>query len=64
MEWIKCSDEVPDNRKMVLLVAINQGPKGSYTTDMYCGWRNGYEWSRWPHPFKPTHWLPLPEPPK
>lgn len=64
-EWIRIEDELPKNRLMVLLVAVNVGPQGNYTTDTYCGWRDGFEgWSRWPHKFRPTHWMPLPEPPK
>ncbi len=33
-----------------------------YTTDPWCVWRekNG-SFTRWPHPFPPTHWAPLPD---
>lgn len=36
-----------------------------YDTDAYCVWRdhNG-RFVRWPHPFPPTHWTPLPPPPR
>lgn len=35
-----------------------------YTSDPYCVWP-GYTggWVRWPHPFRPTHWVKLPAPP-
>lgn len=37
---------------------------GTYTTDPYCVWRTfDGDFARWPHPFRPTHWMPLPAPP-
>lgn len=33
------------------------------TSDPYCVWRNPLgSFARWPHPFPPTHWYPLPTP--
>jgi hypothetical protein len=34
-----------------------------YTTDPYYVWRDsdGEGFVRWPHPFPPTHWHPMPE---
>ena len=36
----------------------------NYTTDPYCVWpgKDG-GWVRWPHPFPPTHYMPLPAAP-
>jgi len=67
--WIKCSDQLPDSKQPVIMIAVGVGPRGNYTTDQYCGWLSG-EWSsplwvRWPHvDFAPTHWAEQPEPPK
>lgn len=34
-----------------------------YTSDPYCVWRDpDGSFARWPHPFQPTHWYPLPTP--
>ena len=59
MEWIKCSDQLPQEGKVVLLC-----DQGGYMT---AGWlHNGrfyLESMVWfQHEF--THWMPLPEPPK
>ena len=35
-----------------------------YTTDPYCVWPDDEgDFARWPHPFPPTHWTPLPAAP-
>jgi len=63
-EWIACSERMPDIRRLVLLIAINAGPRGNYTTDHWVGWRDGGGvWARWPHKFPPSHWMPLPAAP-
>jgi len=62
--WVKCSGQLPEESTVVLVVAIGVGPRSDYTTDMYCGWYCNEVWSRWPHPFPPTHWMTLPEAPK
>ncbi len=37
----------------------------NYTTDPYGVWQPTLgKFERWPHPFAPTHWLPLPTPPE
>lgn len=53
----------PGFRVPVLL--IGRYPTGNGWSDIYHGWRNagGSNWARWPHDFKPTHWMPLPAPP-
>lgn len=61
-EWVSVEDRLPENKLMVLMVGINKGQRGDYTTDMYTGWHDG-EWVRWVHSFDPTHWMPLPSPP-
>lgn len=58
-------DTLPVGAPPVLL--IGQYPLQSVTpvwSDIYHGWkdRNG-DWSRWPHSFEPTHWMPLPAAP-
>lgn len=66
-EW-KPISELPAERKMVVLVAIdvlipiNETRSTLYSTDPYCGWRNSDgSFARWPHPFPPTHFATLPE---
>lgn len=54
---------------MFLVIGITQGNVFTggrpYTTDTYCVWQNSKgEFSRWPHNWPPTHWMPLPQPPK
>ena len=52
----------PPDRQMVMLIA--RYPTGTDWTDIYNGWRNSDgDWTRWPHNFPPTHWMPLPSPP-
>ena len=47
--------------KGIMLIA--RTPNG-YLSDPYFSWWDKDKWARWPHPFPPTHWLYLPEPPK
>lgn len=59
--WNAIDERVPSPKVMVILIGANVGPRGDYTTDPYCGWRNADDsWARWPHPFPPTHWAPIP----
>jgi hypothetical protein len=67
-EWIKCSETLPPEQKLVLLVAIFDVDGDNYATDQHVGWRYfNYEdeqsWCRWPHVDPPTHWMTLPDPP-
>ena len=61
-------DTAPATRQpfsMFVVVAIDAdtGYHGApYTSDPYCVWREvDGSFARWPHPFPPTHWLPLPD---
>jgi hypothetical protein len=56
-------DSAPPYRVPVLL--IGRYPTGTSWSDIYHGWRNagGSNWERWPHDFRPSHWMPLPQPP-
>lgn len=49
----------------VQVLLIGKYPTGYGWSDIYHGWRNagGSNWDRWPHNFRPTHWMPLPAPP-
>jgi len=62
-EWISVETEMPEEKLMVLIVAIKIGPNKDYTTDMYCSWFDGCRFPRWPHDADVTHWMPLPSPP-
>jgi hypothetical protein len=68
MNWIPI-DIAPRSRKpfeMFVVIAMNVKPLPSsapYTSDPYCVWREADgSFARWPHPFAPTHWCPLPRP--
>lgn len=55
-EWIPCSDRMPEVRVEVLVwdgTGIYQA-----TLRYHGGWASAYG------PLQPTHWQPLPEPPK
>jgi hypothetical protein len=56
-------DTAPPYRVPVLLIA--RYPTGHGWTGIYYGWRNagGANWERWPHDFRPTHWMHPPAPP-
>ena len=69
MEW-QPSETAPKDRKMFVVQAFDvetglSTPSGGcrYTTDPWCVWYSNGEFVRWPHPFPPTHWLPLPKAP-
>jgi len=50
--------------KMFVVIAMGVKVTESsppYTSDPYCVWKDPEgSFARWPHPFEPTHWLPLP----
>ena len=59
-EWISVKDRLPEDD---LLVLITDGLSlGDYEIARW----NGSYWTRkaWPLGYEPTHWMPLPEPPK
>ena len=61
MEWISVKDRLPPENE-ALIVCIN----GQVTT----AWREGEDWTAWflvmgfIKSYAPTHWQPLPLPPK
>lgn len=72
MEWLPI-ETAPEGhvrpREMFVVRAFGVQPPGTksvtYTSDPWCTWRTldgGF--ARWPHPFEPTHWMPLPLPPE
>jgi hypothetical protein len=46
-------------KEMFVVIAIGANG-GKYNTDPYCVWYDDGDFIRWPHSFKPTHWMPLP----
>lgn len=50
--------------KKTMFIAIAFDVEGvasaPYTTDPYCVWKVDDLFARWPHPFPPTHWCPIP----
>lgn len=65
MNWEPISTAPKEWKPFEMFVVIGINVKLStsrpYTTDPYCVWRNLDEsFARWPHPFEPTHWCPLP----
>jgi len=70
MNW-QPIETAPVGRKMFVVCAFNavvdrMSPhRRLYTSDPYCVWQDSRGmFSRWPHHFSPTHWMPLPEPPE
>jgi hypothetical protein len=64
-EW-KPISEATVGRAMFVVRAFNVSLGGRpYTSDPYCVWQDTPGvFVRWPHHFAPTHWMPLPQPPK
>ncbi|ELF8990147.1 DUF551 domain-containing protein [Salmonella enterica] len=62
MEWIKCSDLLPDNTEFVLCIEKRSG-YGTYGQPFVC-WHDGDGWVGKTN-YRPTvtHWMPLPAPP-
>lgn len=59
MEWIKCSERLPDDNKMVLVFEHDKnGDGGSY--NIVWGWSVDVAFKRG----ITSHWMPLPKPPK
>ena len=61
----KSIDSAPIGMDMFVVKAfdVNDGHTGgqAYTSDPWCVWQEKEgEFSRWPHRFKPTHWIELP----
>ena len=63
--WRKI-ETAPKDRTMFVVRGFNVAVRKDYhyDTDPYCVWATGDGFKRWPHPFKPTHWMPLPATPK
>lgn len=66
MNWQPIDTAPKDGLVMFVVRAFNVEwkPGFRYTSDPYCVWVERGEFVRWPHAFAPTHWAPLPEPPK
>ena len=64
MDWIKCSEMMPDNFDMIIFCAHNK----FVSCGRYCGIKNGHktwesdEYVYWDD--EVSHWMPLPDPPK
>lgn len=61
MEWIKCSDRMPRDHEVVLVLDYSQSVNKGYWFDSEKMWW-GSEWMC--EEGDVTHWMPLPEPPK
>lgn len=67
-QWQDIETAPRGTKRMFVVIAINVcigGPDWRYMTEPYCVCRDAKDgFAKWPHPFPPTHWLSLPEPPK
>ena len=66
MDWISVKDRVPEPDQDVLVYNPKDGINlGEFDPDQVSeydsGWTTFYEWAP---TMSPTHWMPLPEPPK
>lgn len=59
-EWQPIETAPKEKTPMIVVIGLF----GNYVTDPYCVFYSNNEWCRWPHVKQPTHWMPLPEPPK
>jgi hypothetical protein len=59
--WRPIDSAPTEVKRMFVAIAIHSPVANNYTSDPYCVWvENDGTFARWPHPFPPTHWLPLP----
>ena len=58
--WIPVSERLPEREKVVLVC----GSRGGIYTAFYKGSRYWHKLNSRSHFCEPTHWMPLPEPPK
>lgn len=66
MGWLPI-ESAPVGKTMFVAKAFAQQIVGSmmYDSDPWCVWQSSLgSFERWPHRFPPTHWMPLPPPPK
>lgn len=58
-------ENAPIGKEMFVAIAIDISPTYgilSYTSDPYVVWQpERGEFKRWPHPYPPTHYYPLPD---
>lgn len=62
-------ETAPIGKTMFVAIGVTNGNDFTagrpYTTDPWCVWQmHKGTFKRWPHAFDPTHWMPLPEPPR
>lgn len=64
MGWQPIETAPKDGTEVLLIGRYPSATSTPTFSDIYHGWRSlkGH-WTRWPHPFDPTHWMPLPDPP-
>ena len=58
-EWISVEDRLPEVRQRVLLYSYHDGINTGYRADEI-----GRFYVDKSYPYRPTYWMPLPEPPK
>jgi hypothetical protein len=64
MEWIKCSERMPDHRATVLFASSGQVFAGSYDDGRHLKKPVGkWSWIGRVYHGEVTHWMPFPPPP-
>lgn len=61
-KWLPIESAPRNTKEMFVVKGFDVDMGGfKYTTDPWAVWSDEGSFVRWPHKFKPTHWMPLPQ---